>query len=102
MYEILITEFAEQDLDGIVEYIAVKLANPPAAGSFLENVEACYGSLKRTPRMFAECAETYLKRKGYRKALISNYLLIFRIDLKARRVYVLRFFYAGQDYVKQL
>jgi len=35
MYERLITEFAEQDLDGIVEYIAVKLANPPAAGLLL-------------------------------------------------------------------
>jgi len=35
MYELLITEFAEQDLDGIVEYIAVKLANPPAAGDVL-------------------------------------------------------------------
>ncbi|MDD4025368.1 MAG: type II toxin-antitoxin system RelE/ParE family toxin [Kiritimatiellae bacterium] len=102
MYEILVTDFAEQDLDGIVEYIAVKLANPPAAGTFLDNVEACYGSLRRTPRMFSECEDKYLKRKGYRKALIHNYLLIFRIDGKARRVYVLRFFYAGQDYVKQL
>lgn len=54
MYELLITEFAEQDLDGIVEHIAVKLANPPAAGTFLDNVEACYGSLRRTPRMFGE------------------------------------------------
>ena len=66
MYEILITEFAEQDLEGIVEYIAVKLANPPAAGEFLNNVEACYGSLRRTPRMFSECEDKYLKRKGYR------------------------------------
>ncbi len=52
--------------------------------------------------MFCECEDTYLKRKGYRKALINNYLLIFRLDGKARKVYVLRFFYAGQDYVKQL
>ena len=52
MYELLITEFADQDLDGIVEYIAIKLANPPAAGTFLDNVESCYGGLRRTPRMF--------------------------------------------------
>ncbi len=102
MYELLITEFADQDLDGIVEYIAVKLANPPAAGTFLDSVAACYKSLRRTPRMFSECEDRYLKRKGYRKALINHYLLIYRIDGKARRVYVLRFFYAGQDYVKQL
>ena len=52
--------------------------------------------------MFRECTDKYLTRKGYRKALINNYLAIFRIDSKARRVYVLRFFYAGQDYIKQL
>jgi plasmid stabilization system protein ParE len=102
MYELIITELAEQDLDGIVEYIAVKLANPEAAGAFLDKVAACYGSLRRTPRMFNECMDKYLKRKGYRKALINNYLLIFRIDGKPHRVYVLRFFYAGQDYIKQL
>ena len=102
MYELLITEFAEQDLDGIVEYIAVKLANPSAAETFLDSVEDCYESLRRTPRLFAGFVDTYLKRKGYRKALINNYLLIFRIDGKARRVYVLRCFYAGQDYIKQL
>jgi len=102
MYELLITEFADQDLDGIVEYIAVKLASPPAAGAFLDSVDACYKSLRRTPRMFSECEDKYIKRKGYRKALINNYLLIYRIDGKARRVYVLRVFYAGQDYVKHL
>jgi plasmid stabilization system protein ParE len=85
MYELRITEYAEQDLDSIVEYLAVKLANPPAAGTFLDNVEASYKSLRRTPRMFSECEDTYLKRKGYRKALINNYLLIFRIDGKARK-----------------
>ena len=64
MYKLLITESAEQDLDGIAEYIAVKLANPPAAGTFLDNVEACYGSLRRTPRMFSECKDKYLNGRG--------------------------------------
>jgi toxin ParE1/3/4 len=102
MYDLLITEIAEQDLDGMVDYITGKLANPAAAGAFLDKTEECYGFLRRTPRMFNECADAYLKSRGYRKVLINNYLLIFRIDEKARRVYILRFFYGGQDYIKQL
>lgn len=51
MYELLITAAADQDLDGIVEYIAVKLSNSSE---------------------------------------------------EMRKVYVLRFFYGGQDYAKQL
>ncbi|HRT30492.1 MAG TPA: type II toxin-antitoxin system RelE/ParE family toxin [Kiritimatiellia bacterium] len=104
MYELLITEAAEQDLDGIVEYIAVRLANPSAAGSFLDAVEACYENLRRTPKIYSECADAYLKSRGYRKALIKNYnyVLVFRFGREANKVYVLRFFYAGQDYGKQL
>jgi plasmid stabilization system protein ParE len=85
-----------------VDYIADKLANPSAASALLDKVEKCYGSLKRSPRMFNECVDAYLKNRGYRKALIDNYLLIFRIDENSRVVYVLRFFYGAQDYIKQL
>lgn len=102
MYDLLITEIAEQDLDGIVGYISSKLANPSAASAFLDKVEACYGFLKRTPRIFKECADPYLKHNGYRKTLLGNYLLIFRVDEKSHTVWILRFFYGAQDYIKQL
>lgn len=39
MYKLVITELAQNDLDGIVKYIAQQLANPTAAGSFLDEVE---------------------------------------------------------------
>lgn len=102
MYDLLITEIAEQDLAGIVDYISGKLANPSAAATFLDKVEECYGFLKRTPRMFNECADLHLKNQGYRKALIGNYLLIFRVDEQSHSVLILRFFYGAQDYSKQL
>ena len=102
MYDLRLTQSAEQDLGGIIEYIAVKLANPSAACAFLDKVAECYDFLKRTPRMFNECTDAYLKIRGYRKALINNYVLIFRIDENSKTVYVLRFFYGAQDYIKQL
>ena len=42
MYELLLTEAAGQDLDSIVEYIAVKLLNSSAASAFLDSVEKCF------------------------------------------------------------
>jgi len=35
MYKLIVTELAHQDLDNIVSYIAVQLANPAAASNFL-------------------------------------------------------------------
>jgi plasmid stabilization system protein ParE len=39
MYKLIVSELAHQDLDKIVSYIAVKLANPTAASDFLDEVD---------------------------------------------------------------
>ena len=38
MYRVLVTELAGKDLDAIVEYIAVQLSSPIAAGELLEHI----------------------------------------------------------------
>ncbi len=43
MYKLNISESAHQDLDKIVSYIVVQLANPSAAGNFLDEVDKCCG-----------------------------------------------------------
>jgi toxin ParE1/3/4 len=49
MYKLLVSEFAHRDLDNIVSYIAIELANPIAAANFLDEVEKCYVNLKNNP-----------------------------------------------------
>ena len=49
MYKLVVTKLAEDDLEGIVEYISVDLANPSAATDFLNDVVECYGYLKSNP-----------------------------------------------------
>jgi hypothetical protein len=39
MYKLVVTELAHQDLDNIVSYIAIQLANPAAASDFLDKVD---------------------------------------------------------------
>ena len=102
MYILHLTELAEQDLEGIVNYMAGELANLIAARAFLDKLEDCYALLKTKPKIYSECDDSYLRGKGYRKALIGNYLLIFRIEERTKRVYIIRFFYGGQDYMRQL
>lgn len=102
VYDLRTTEAAVQDLDSIIGYIAVKLSNPSAAGSFLDRVEECYRILQKTPLAYAVCSDARLQTKQYRKAVINNYVLIYRVDENTHNVYVLRFFYGGQDYASQL
>lgn len=46
-YKIIKTRLAEQDLDNILGYIVLSLANPSAAASFADAVEACYSDLEK-------------------------------------------------------
>jgi plasmid stabilization system protein ParE len=100
MYKLLVSELAHQDLDNIVSYIAVQLANPKAAGDFLDEVTTCYGFLKNNPMMYEKCQDKRLGKEGYRKAVIKNYVLVYKINETSQTVSVMRFFYGAQDYIK--
>ena len=100
MFKVIVTELAHQDLDNIVSYIAVQLANPTAASDFLDEVEKCYGYLKSNPMIYPKCNNSSLEKEGYRKAMVKNYIIIYKVDEDAKKVSVLRFFYGAQDYAK--
>lgn len=100
MYKLIITELAHQDLDNIVSYIAVQLANPTAASDFLDEVDRCYGYLKSNPMMYSKCGDSRLAKDGYRKAVIKNYILVYKVDKISKTVVVLRFFYGAKDYAR--
>ncbi|MED4599724.1 type II toxin-antitoxin system RelE/ParE family toxin [Paenibacillus validus] len=100
MYRLIVTELAHQDLDNIVSYIAVQLANPTAASDFLDEVDKCYAHLRNNPVMYPKCQDNRLEKEGYRKAVIKNYILVYKVDEGAEKVVILRFFYGAQDYNK--
>ena len=102
MNKLVVTELAQDDLERIVEYIAIDLANTTAASEFLSEVQKCYEYLKSNPFIYAISDDRRLAKEGYRKALIKNYILVFKVDEKTKITTVYRFFYAARDYFKYL
>ncbi|WP_371362013.1 hypothetical protein SRRS_32750 [Sporomusa rhizae] len=100
MYKLFVTELAHQDLDNIVSYIAGQLANTKAVGDFLDEVAACYGLLKSNPMMYERCQDKRLSKEGYRKAVIKNYVLVYKVNEASETVCIMRVFYGAQDYIK--
>ena len=98
MYRLVTTSLADDDLDEIVGYIRNELKNEKAATDFVEEVLKCYENLEQNPKMYAVCTEANLFNKGYRKAKIKNYLLVFKIDESTKTVYIMRFFYGARNY----
>lgn len=99
-YEIIKTELAEQDLDSILGYMVHSLANPSAATSFADAVEACYSDLEKMPLMYELCRDPRLRALEYHKAVIKNYIIVYKVDEAAKTVHILRFFHGRRDYEK--
>ncbi len=100
MYKIEVTFLADKELEEIILYISDHLKNPTAATHFIDKVEACYTRLKSDPRMYEYCRDERLSKLRYRKVVIKNYVLIYRIDEMSKTVYILHFFYGRRDYQK--
>ena len=101
-YNLLISKEAHDDTSGIVGYIVHKLKNPQAAADFLDDVEESYRRLIANPFLYALCNDPRLERRGYRKVVINNYLILYRIDEEHKTVYIVRIVYGGRNYSEML
>lgn len=101
-YNLIRTDALKKDLGSVLAYLSRNLGNPIAAASLLEDFEDVLVSLRSTPRMYPALLSAGLAERGYRKALVKNYVLIFKVDEDGKTVYLLRLFHASQDYAKLL
>jgi plasmid stabilization system protein ParE len=99
MYKLTVTELADADLDEIISYIAVELAAPQAASAFADGVGDCYEGIKQNPLSFETSRDLRLKDEGYRRAVIKNYIMLYKVFPERKEVVVYRFFYGRRDYV---
>ena len=97
-YEVKITAAAEKDLDLILSYLVNELANPQAAGHFLDEIAKVYLLLREQPQCCPVCSQKLLNR--YRKVPILRYVMLCRIE--ENTVYVERYFSHLEDYLHKL
>ena len=100
MYNITITDSADRELSEILDYLSVRLQNPAAATAFVEEVLSVYEALKHMPNMYELSRNLRLHRMGYRKVVMKNYIMLYRVEESSQTVYVLHFFYGAREYEK--
>ena len=98
---ILYSREFEEDLKKIIDYISYKLQNRKAAEDLLKRIFEEIARLKDNPHIGIPLASLFQTSNSweYRKIVIGNYILIYRIvsDIVVERV-----FYGRRDYIKQL
>lgn len=97
-YKLKFTQIANDDLDGIFQYISEHLLAPKAATDLMEDIEASIMRLKDFPYSGSPVADDILRSRGYRKLIVKNYIVFHLIDGAEKQVVIMRVLYGAQKY----
>ncbi len=100
IYKLVVSKEAAEDIEDIVYYIVSELNNPSAAAAFLDDVEKSYHNIVEKPAMYSLCNDYRLRNGGYRKIVIKNYLILYRINEENKTAIIVRVVYGGRNYSK--
>ena len=92
-----LTKRAESDLDGIVSYIAVELANPQVASDFVDKLQDNIEEIRAFPESGSRVDNEFLQVENIRKKLIGNYIMYYLPDTGEKIIHILRITYSKQN-----
>ena len=98
MYKLEFLPAAQQDMVEIVRYISIELCNPTAAERLAKELIAAADGIQAFPYANPQYLPLRPLTYEYRKLLVRNYLLFYRVDEKNKQVTVTRVLYARRDY----
>nr|MBP3598592.1 type II toxin-antitoxin system RelE/ParE family toxin [Eubacterium sp.] len=101
-YFVKITEYAQGQMRGILQYIANELDNPDAARHTLDTLEESICSLSQLPERFALTEEEPWRSFGVHKLMVKNFLVYYWIDKEQNIVQVTAIVYYKRNQKSQL
>lgn len=96
-YSYRFTEKAAQDLDQILRYISVDLANPQAAKNLGQLIFEKIDAVRLFPKSGAPVDNEFLIDKAVRKALADNYIIYYKEHPKEKIISVIRIVYSKRN-----
>lgn len=91
------TDRAEQDLDGIMHYIAVELSNSAAADKLFSKIFESIDAIRAFPDSGLLVENEFLADKTVRRVLADNYIIYYKLSEEKKSVYVLRIVYGKRN-----
>ena len=81
IYNLKISERADELLDNILFYVAVTLSNPSAATAIADDVSAAYDRIIQFGDAMPFCEDKYLASRGFKKKKKKkhDYVILFKI-----------------------
>ena len=96
-YDVVFSEEAEDDLECIISYITEELRSPQSAARLFAAVSRKLELIRDNPYIYPTHHIEQLHSKGYRFAVIGNYLMFYTIDEEKSRTYIVRIVYGKRN-----
>ena len=96
-YEVMLYPKAFRDIDDIYAYIALEKLSPENAKGQTDRIWDAIRTLEQVPEAHQDRLAGRYAGKGYKQLLIDNYIAIFKIDINAKKVYVVTVQYQGRN-----
>ena len=100
IYEVFVTDKANEDLNAIYDYIASRLGAPDAATNQHSRIVDAIITLEEMPRRIKLMSSSSERSKGLRLMVVDKYSIIFMI--KGQSVFVVRVLYSSSDIDRRL
>lgn len=101
-YEVYISNQAEIELYRILDYIEYELLEPIIARNLFEKMKAIILELETFPEKFPIVKSKNIFRENVRKCSVNNYIIIYNVDKKSKRISISHIFYAKKDWMKNI
>ena len=102
MYRLEYLPIARRDMVEIVEYISKELLNPLAAEKLADEMIQTAERLTEFPYISPAYRPIKPLKNEYRKLIVKNYILLYFVDEKNKKVVVARVINSRRDYEKLL
>ena len=88
---------AKSDLEEIISYIAIELANTQAASDFMDKVQDKIEEIRAFPNTGVLVRNEFLQEKNVRRKSIENYIMYYLPNIKENIIYILRIVYGKRN-----
>lgn len=101
-YEVYISKQAQTQLNRILDYIEYELSEPATAKKLFFKIKQKILELESFPEKFSKIKSKCILEENVRKCNINQYIIVYRVNKKLKKVDVPYIFYAKQNWMKQI
>ncbi len=101
-YQVIFTKQSRKEMKYIYHYISKTLYAKVPALQLMKEINSKVINLSIFPRLYCELKIPNSMGMEYRRLIVKNYIVIYRINDKKKEIYIVHIFHSKSDYQRKL